>query len=328
MVPWTVRDGPRPMTLLRNIRTRLFQRTMAPAERRLATLKASQKDEFIALSRKHSADYASWRRISIDQHTTPLWRDFVSKLEPAVAPAPPFDFLRNPLVQRTMFVSGRNKWLGTELNLLEDLFGPKRLQSLLIEDYAGDPPLSNEKYLTSHNSVHHLYHLARYAYRTGNDLGKVRFVVEWGGGYGNLAKMFRRLVGDDLTYVIIDLPLFSLLQWTYLATVLGEEKVHLVASADSAVQTGKVNILPVCFVDRLDLACEMFVSTWALSESSPFSQDFVLSRKWFGAKHVLLAYQESDELLPDAGRVEGIANEQGMAVEDIEFLPGNRYAFL
>ena len=316
------------MTLLKNVRSRAFQLTIYPSERRLARLKSSQKAEFVALSQKHVADYGTWRKLNVDAYTTPLWREFISGLEPIVTPVPPFAFLRDPILQKTMFVSGRNKWLKTELEFLEEKFGSERLKELVIEDYAGDPPLSNSRYLTSHNSIHHLYHLARYAHKTNCDLEEIRSVVEWGGGYGNLAKMFKRLSKGSLTYVIVDLPLFSLLQWTYLATVLGEKEVHLMENPDAGVQEGKVNVLPLCFVDNVSLKAEMFISTWALSESSTFSQDYVLSRKWFGAERRLLAYQDSDKLLPDAGRVERIAKDHGMTVEDIEFLPGNHYAFL
>ena len=301
---------------------------MAPARARLAKFKGWQKDKFVGLSERFEPDYRSLSGHETARFTTPLWNDFSAKLESVFLPRPPLSFLRNPDIQKTMFVSGRAKWLDTELNLLESAFDGQRLRSLLEEDFAGDPPLSHARYATSHNSIHHLYHIARYAKSTGVDPAKVRTIVEWGGGYGNLAKIFTRLNGSGLTYTIIDLPLLSVLQWLYLATVLGEERVNMVKGPGDPLAEGKVNVLPVCFVDAKKVAGEMFVSTWALSESSQYAQDYVANRGWFGAKHVLLAYQDGDKSLPDAGRLGEIAASAGMRLEDIDFLPGNHYAFL
>lgn len=73
---------------------------------------------------------------------------------------------------------------------------------------------------------------------------------------------------------------------------------------------------------------KFFISTWALSESSKYSQDYVVAHKWFSSKHILLAYQDSNEKLLDADRVGKLATDMGAIIEDIEFLPGNHYAFL
>jgi hypothetical protein len=64
-----------------------------------------------------------------------------------------------------------------------------------------------------------------------------------------------------------------------------------------------------------------------LSESSGYSQEFVQSRRWFQAPRLLLAYQDSNAALPDAGRVGEAARGEGAVIEDIPFLPGNHYAF-
>lgn len=66
---------------------------------------------------------------------------------------------------------------------------------------------------------------------------------------------------------------------------------------------------------------------WALSESSRYSQDYVVAHKWFDSKHILLAYPDSYKKLPDADRVGKLAAGIGAVIEDITFLPGDHYAF-
>ncbi len=71
----------------------------------------------------------------------------------------------------------------------------------------------------------------------------------------------------------------------------------------------------------------MFVSTWALNESSKNSQDFVVENNWFNAKHFLLPYQESGEDYPFTQRLNKLASKLGLDIEKIKHLPGSSYAF-
>jgi hypothetical protein len=260
-------------------------------------------------------------------YVTELWKDYNVSAKRALLPMPPYDFLRNPTIMGTMFVTRGGNWLKKELKYLEKTLPESKLRQLLQEDYAGKPLLLNAKYLTSHNTIHHLYHLIRFSSTTNCELDELSNVVEWGGGYGNMAKIFRRL-NKSATYTIIDTPLFSCLQWLYLATVNGTESVNILMNNSNEVVSGKINCMPLCFLPKIALSGELFISTWGLSESSRYSQDYVAMRKWFGAKHLLLAYQRSNDKLPNAERIGQLAQEQGAEVAEIEFLPGNFYALL
>ena len=295
------------------------------SQHRLARLKADQKARFEGLRGRFSEKYGKLKGYGIEEFTTPAWREWNTKVEAMFVPVPPFGFLRERIISYTMFVSAGGKWLNRQVAFLEgEVPGPK-LRRALMEDYVGCPLLMNASYLTSHNSIHHLYHLARFAHVTGQDLDEMMTVVEWGGGYGNLAKIFMRLGNGDGTYVIIDTPLFSCIQWLYLATTWGEERVHLLGDPEDKIQAGKINLMPVCFVRRHELSADLFISTWALSESSRLAQDYVVGRKWFNARRLLLAYEDAYPDFPDADRVGQLARAAGATIEEIDFLPGHRY---
>jgi hypothetical protein len=262
----------------------------------------------------------------IGSFVSPLWKRVNAEMEKFFIPAPPFNFLTNQMLKDQMFVEAGGRWLEEQLSFLEKRIPKKHLKRLLMEDLAGDPRLLNATYATSHTSIHHLYHLIRFADNTGCDFEKIEKVVEWGGGYGNLAKIFRRLKSAS-TYCIIDTPLFSTLQWLYLSTVLGVENVNLLRRPDDVIRTGKVNVVPLCFADQLQIKADLFLSTWALSESLSAAQDYVISRRWFDADHLLLAYQDTSEAAPTAGRLADIAARAGASAIEIEFIPGNYYAF-
>ena len=258
---------------------------------------------------------------------TERWRECEGELKESFRPAPSFAFLRNRAIQDMMFVSAGGEWLRQEISSLEGQFQKADLLRLLREDPVGSPILASLRYATSHNAVHHLYHLARYQSRTKASAADTRTVIEWGGGYGSQARMFLRLNPAEVTYVIVDLPLLTSLQSLYLSVVVGPEWVHVVDSPAASVQHGKVNLVPVSLLDSQELSGDLFISTWALSESSDYAQDYVAENEWFGCRRLLLAYQDSTPDYPFADRLGRIAQAGGAMVEPISFLPGNYYAF-
>lgn len=295
--------------------------------RELRRIKGSQKTNFNILKKAFAHSYASLVRHPFDDSMTCPWKSHNAALEKALLPNPPFGFLMNRTILNTMFTAAGGAWLDAELSFLEQRFREDALRSLLMEDYVGNPLLLNSKYLTSHNSIQHLYHLARFSGATRCDLATVRSVVEWGGGYGNLAKLFWRVANRRVTYLIIDIPLLSCLQWLYLSTILGEECVHLMVDASDGVAENSINLIPVCFARTCDIGPDLFISTWGLSESPRRAQDYIVEQDWYKAAHLLLAYQGEIAEFPDATRVGRAAVGAGAAIEEISFLPGHYYAF-
>jgi hypothetical protein len=245
--------------------------------------------------------------------TTPYWLEWAETLARDFAPAPPSKFLRHPLVQKTMFVAAGRKAFADQV--AEVRRWHPQIHRLVREDAVGGPPLQSLRLLTSHNRVHHAYHLARFERATARDARELESVVEWGGGYGDLARVFGRL--NECTYTIVDLPVISALQWLYLASALGEDRVNLVCG-DAQLEAGKVNIVPVGLVERVG-SCDLFISTWALSESTPDAADLVISRAWFGARHLLLGY--GGTMLRD------VAESAGAVIESASPIGGSEYAF-
>ncbi|MBN2302261.1 MAG: hypothetical protein JXN60_07085, partial [Lentisphaerae bacterium] len=181
---------------------------------------------------------------------------------------------------------------------------------------------------TSHNTIHHLHHLARYAHDQQFSFDEADTVVEWGGGYGNLAKLYRRLAPKGGTYIIFDVPLLSCVQWLYLSTTLGENAAHLITKPNEEIVLGKINLVPTVFRDSFkEIRADLFISTWALSESGRDSQDYVVGLNWYGAKRLLLAYSLNSRPIPDSERIGQMAKNAGASITTIPFRAGNYYVF-
>jgi hypothetical protein len=288
----------------------------------------SETRQFNKLNADSHKIYKGLSKLDISQYTTSLWNNYNDNLAKRLLPKTPMNFLSDVEISGTMFVNAGGDWMTDQLNLLEQCFDKDHLKNILKENKVGKPDIKNKKYSTSHNSIHHLYHIARYQAETKKSLLAKSSVIEWGGGYGNLAKLWLRLNPFNTTYTIIDTPLFIVLQYSYLGAIFGKEKINLISHKNKKIIENKINLLPVGLIDSKQLECDTFVSTWALSESSVFSKNYVSKKKYFGAKNILMAYQDSSDELPDASRIEELIKKAGGSVFEIPFLPGSHYAFL
>ena len=226
-----------------------------------------------------------------------------------------------------MLVDGSTEWLETQVNYLQKKLGSD-FEKVLKESVIGKPPrLPAPLNFTSHNKIHHLYHIYFYLERSKVKPNKIHTVVEWGGGYGNFAVLWWRL-NPESTYIIIDTALFCTVQWLYLSSVLGENQVNLLASKKSSIVPGKINIVPLALLDKLKISGDLFVSTWGLSESTAQAQDYVVKKvNWFNCPHLLIGYQNKTKELVYASRLGELAKKDGAKIIDIKFLPNNHYAF-
>ena len=314
---------------LHRFRRLLSTPAVARAERLLERKKEWQRARFNEVITSFSALRNQLDQFDDAAYVTDVWRYFNQKVERSISPAPEFAFLRDPTIAETMFVDAGGKWLSEQLSFLER--HQAGYLAILEEELAGMPRLAVPRYLTSHNSVHHAYHYALYHELSGRDPASMSTVLEWGGGYGNQARIFRKL-NPTATYTIVDTAPFLSLQWAYLSTVLPVEEINVVRPETPIIADGRINLLPLALIDSVELVVDLFISTWALSESSRVAQDVVLARSWFGAKALLLAFQESyekgDLTLPDSVRVGAMAEEYGAIVRPISFIPGSHYAFL
>ncbi len=300
---------------------------LKPSQKLLAESKLEQKEKFNKLKTKLTDLYLKVKIGDIDHFLTPFWKQKEEQLEKEMIYDTPFSFLRNSDICYTMFVSAGGKWLKSELKYLEKNISQVMLKKLLIEDYIGEPLLMNSKYLTSHNSIHHLYHFVKFLNITGTKLDEIDTIIEWGGGYGNMAKILSRFTYNNNTYIIIDIPLMSCIQWIYLTAILGPENVNLIQNSDEKIINGKINLLPISFLERYTINGDLFISTWAITESSKYSQDYVLKLNWFNCNHILLSYCSKSKIKFPTNLIQNVENDKNFIIENIEFLPNNKYAF-
>jgi hypothetical protein len=261
--------------------------------------------------------YDAVRELTDARYLRADWAERNAELERDLLPVPAADFLRHPAIRYQMFVD--EHVLPHELPFVRSQL---RDDTLLREDAVGAPPtvaLPPSGIQTSSNTVHQLYHLLRYEQETGRRLQDAGTIVEWGGGFGSLMRLIFRMHGGRPTCVIIDTPIFSAVQWLYLSAVLGEEHVVLHDSAPVPLIEGRINLVPIGLVSGMAVAADLFISNWALNESTQQAQDDVVSRRWFGAESLLLAMHGHHPLTNIAGAWGARTVPLG------SFMPGQQY---
>lgn len=221
------------------------------------------------------------------------WDTWSGKIRKTFKDRVDLGFLHQPLLRFTMVFGGRGAAVqetSARVDICIEIFGEQMSRELLIEDYVGLPIISNSKFLTSANCAHHTSHLAHYTKLTEQYVWNANSVIEWGGGYGSMARIIRRM-NPGITYIIVDLPELLALQYIYLGSLEGADCVHIIQGTDDTVIPGKINLVSSDLIlsDALQIDCELFITTWALTECPKYMQEFVASKKFFSAQSIFIA---------------------------------------
>jgi hypothetical protein len=220
------------------------------------------------------------------------WSSWVASVRRSFAAGVPVNFLGHPTLRHTMVYSRRGGLRNTNFRtrFVHDVYGDDATRRLLREDAAGRPVITDLRYLTSANRAHHAMHLAAYKRTCGHDFWDVSSVIEWGGGYGDMARLIRRMK-SGVTYSIVDLPEIAALQYVYLAAIEGEDAVHVVVPDTGLPVNGKINLISAYDMPRIAERwnADAFVSTWAITESPAEAQTSIAEKRFFGAERVLVA---------------------------------------
>ena len=175
------------------------------------------------------------------------------------------NFLQNGFIQQMFFIHNRIFILFELLELKRD---KKWIywKRLIKENQIGNPVKYFLYPKSSGNKIHQVYHLKKY-----NDFSKINFkqfktVIEFGGGYGNMAYIFNK-INPQIKYIIFDTYEVNLLQYYYL------KKCNL------DVGIGINNSNKIKLIDNLDDLKKivkktkksnknLFIANWSFSEIS------------------------------------------------------------
>lgn len=250
----------------------------------------------------------AWLQNRIELRSQILWRD-------------PRNFLQWYVVQRTMF----HECKLVELESLRRMPNWGDLQRYLVEDRIGNPKSFAMMSDSSGNLIHHLYSVMQFLAAYPIAIQKMSQVVEFGGGYGSMARLFYKM-GFKGRYVIFDVPEFAALQEYFLSSLdIGvpifrqpTKKVGII------ILTNIEDFKRQCLLEKTDL----FIATWSISESPLELREIVL-KSVDTATYWLIAYQKRFQDIDNVAYFKKYisTSQREWNGFEIRHLPGQYYAF-
>lgn len=213
------------------------------------------------------------------------------------------NFLNWEVIQRTMF------YVAPEVEY-KKISQSQELLKGVYETKIGNPKpyFLNKK--TSGNLVHHAYSLSYFLDITS--LSNINRVVEFGGGYGSMCRLFRNMQYEN-QYIILDLPEFSALQEFYLGCV---DKNYL----NNTIFTDDESLV------KSECAGTLFIATWSLSEMPLNLREHLL--KFLNFDYCLIAFQSNFDGIDNVKYFDHFRNlyrSINFKILPIEHLPGHFY---
>jgi hypothetical protein len=130
---------------------------------------------------------------------------------------------------------------------------------------------------SSTNNLHHAYSLQILSDKSGKKLTDFGFVTEFGGGYGNTARLFKK-INNNVIYNIYDIPEFNKIQEYYLKEN-GINDVRLLNNADSIQEVPEKSL---------------FIALWSISETPVATRNYYIDNlKMFEHDTIFVAMGET-----------------------------------
>jgi hypothetical protein len=200
------------------------------------------------------------------------------------------NLFQNSFIQKMFFVHNRFflRFYLKEMKINKDW---KFWKNLLCENNIGNPVRYFLNPFTSGNKIFQTYHLKKYRDFSKFNLNKYEMVVEFGGGYGNMATNFKK-INKRCKYIIFDTPEVNLLQFYYLKRNNIDVSINY-QKKSSVILTSSIkelNRLTKKFKNKKKL----FIANWSLSETPLIFRkrfDFILKKFDFQ----LISFQKNFE---------------------------------
>lgn len=183
----------------------------------------------------------------------------------------------------------------------------------------------NDKKLST-NTIHHLYHIKNFLNNKINE-NKIVSALEWGGGYGNMCKLSFEIFEDLKTYTIIDLPEFMLIQYIFLSSYFGKDNVRIINNL-TEIKEG-INLISVNNINNVQVAkADLFISNWALSESTLYCQELAENNGFLNYPNQLISFHQCGDHIPFMNESTILKNKlinKNFKIIEITVIPGINY---
>jgi hypothetical protein len=175
--------------------------------------------------------------------------------------------------------------------LFRIIFNKNKLyKKLLLEDNIGNPVKYFLYPSSSGNRIREVFHLLSFQDFSKISLNKINTILEFGGGYGNMARLFYK-INKNVNYKIFDTFHVNLLQYYYLRMLKIPLSFNKINNKNISLN---YNISKYNSFSKTDK--KLFIANWSLSES-PIKLRKVILKKIINFDFILISYQKKFETI-------------------------------
>lgn len=174
------------------------------------------------------------------------------------------NFLQFSFIQQMFFIHNR-LYLLSYLNELKKSSMWKLWKKLILESTIGNPVRYFLYPKSSGNKIFQAYHLKKYQDFCQINLKKFNYVVEFGGGYGNMASNFRK-INPKVKFIIFDTHEVNLLQYYYLRRNGFDINFNNYKKINGINLINKINILK-SKLKKIKNQKKLLIANWSISET-------------------------------------------------------------
>jgi len=191
-----------------------------------------------------------------------MWSEFLDKVLKHMRQGDFANFCTWPVIGLTMFCIPVEE----VLRYLQQSSDWPTWKKVLNEEQIGNPPSYGLLEGSSGNLILHVYHAAKFLEKTNCKLSELEEIVEFGGGYGSLCRVFYKL-GFKGRYVIYDFLEFNILQEYFLSQVENTPKIYYNKPAfdNSIILLNNLDDFSKQMENHTNNGA--FVATWSISET-------------------------------------------------------------
>ena len=229
---------------------------------------------------------------------TEMWQEHIDEIADLFF-ADPYNLMTHRIVRYAIYLSLVGEFAKSEFPYLKARYSASELEVYLTENHAFYPTIIDDAYQTTETRVHHLTHLTYTSDVLEIDIRNLAMAVEFGGGFGSMTDLIRRLNGVA-TQMVIDFPVMLMMQAFYLRGRYGADQINFIRAADDAVAEGKINLCPVNLVAELEVPTpDLLIATWSLSEANAYTQSLMIDElDLLSAANVLYGYRRYETQNP------------------------------
>jgi putative sugar O-methyltransferase len=251
---------------------------------------ATRTEALAILTRLEAEESLPANRGLVERYTSDYWQEERHRVRRYVATGLDPSFRREPALAHSILSIWPRAPLDDEYHAylfsIDDACA-RSLRDAPVESRIGRPYLEfvPPRLLASLDTVRHLYYLARVLRLTTGALPDS--VLEIGGGFGNLARLVKRLA-PGATYVDVDHPEVLALAYLNLRLSLPNQAIVVHDRSPVEAREGAINLVPLWLAGELRFEPDLLVSTLGLSEAAAEMRGLVASRAFFGCRRLYL----------------------------------------